>query len=96
MLDSDTCIAVIKRRPEVALRRLRGKSIGQVGISSITLSELNFGAARSARPEQNFEALREFILPLEVAPYDELCALQYGAVRAAFEAKGGPIAQWTR
>lgn len=91
MLDTDTCIALIKRQPEAALKKLRGKSVGQVGISSITLSELSFGAARSARPVQNFEALCEFLLPLEVAPYDDSCAFTYGEVRAALEMKGQPI-----
>ncbi len=91
MLASDTCIAVIKRQPEAALKKLRGKTIGQVGISSITLSELSFGAARSTRPAQNLEALREFLLPLDVAPYDELCAFRYGLVRASLETKGRPI-----
>lgn len=85
MLDSDTCIAVIRRQPESALRRLQGKGIGQVGISSITLSELSCGAARSARRAQNLAALREFLLPLEVAPYDEPCALRYGEVPALLE-----------
>lgn len=31
MLDTDTCIAIIKQNP-LALKKLRGKSIGQVGI----------------------------------------------------------------
>jgi tRNA(fMet)-specific endonuclease VapC len=91
MLDSDTCIAVIKRQPDIALKKLRGKTVGQVGISSITLSELSFGAARSSRPARNVEALGEFLLPLEVAPYDELCAFRYGSVRASLGRKGRPI-----
>ena len=91
MLDTDTCIAIIKRQPEIALKKLRGKSIGQVGISSVTLSELSFGAAASARPVQNLEALQEFLLPLEVAPYDEACGFCYGIVRAGLEKKGRPI-----
>ena len=91
MLDTDTCIAVIKRQPEKAIKKLRGKSIGQVGVSSVTLSELTFGAEASARPEQNLEALREFLLPLEIAPYEETCAFQYGLVRAKLKKKGRPI-----
>jgi tRNA(fMet)-specific endonuclease VapC len=91
MLDTDTCIAVIKRQPEAALKKLRGKSIGQVGISSITLSELSYGAAASAKPAGNLEALREFLLPLEIAPYDDACAFVYGTIRAALERKGRPI-----
>ena len=52
MLDTDTCIAIIKRKPENALKKLRGKSIGQVGISAITLSELTFGIEKSSRRDQ--------------------------------------------
>jgi len=91
MLDTDACIAIIKREPQKALRKLQGKSIGQVGISSVTLSELTFGAEASARPEQNLEALREFLFPLEITPYDETCAFRYGSVRAKLKKKGRPI-----
>ena len=91
MLDTDTCIAIIKRRPESALKKLRGKSIGQVGISTVTLSELNFGAAKSSRREQAVAALAEFVLPLEVAPYDTEAASSYGGVRASLEKRGTPI-----
>ena len=52
MLDTDTCIAIIKRQPPSALKKLRGKSIGQVGLSCMTLGELAFGAAKSVRREQ--------------------------------------------
>lgn len=91
MLDTDTCMAVIRRQPEKALKKLRGKNIGQVGISSVTLSELSFGVEASARPEQNLEALREFLLPLEIAAYDETCAFRYGPIRAKLKKKGRPI-----
>ena len=91
MLDTDTCIAIIKRQPETVIKKLRGKSIGQVGVSSVTLSELAFGSEASARPDQNLEALREFLLPLEIAPYDETSAFQYGSVRTRLKKKGRPI-----
>lgn len=91
MLDTDTCIAAIKRQPDAVLRRLRGKSVGQVGISAITLGELAFGAARSAQAQENASALAEFLLALEVAPFDEAAALKYGEVRAALAARGKPI-----
>ncbi|MBW2113574.1 MAG: type II toxin-antitoxin system VapC family toxin [Deltaproteobacteria bacterium] len=40
--------------------------------SSITLSELEYGAAKSRRPEQNREALSAFVTPLEIVPYGML------------------------
>lgn len=91
MLDTDTCIAIIKQRPEAALRKMRGKNLGQVGVSSITVGELAYGAALSARPVENAIALREFLLALEVAPFDDDAAMQYGVVRAALERRGSPI-----
>lgn len=91
MLDTDTCIALIRRQPEKALRRLQSKGASQVGISTVTLSELAYGAARSSRSEQASQALQEFLLPLEIAAYDECAALEYGSVRAALMASGLPI-----
>ena len=91
MLDTDTCIALIKRHPESALKKLRGKSTGQVGISSITLGELAFGASKSSRAKDSHAALAEFLLPLDVAKFDEHAALQYGEVRAQLARVGTPI-----
>jgi tRNA(fMet)-specific endonuclease VapC len=91
MLDTDTCIGLIRRRSPTALRRLRSRSVGQVGISSITLAELAFGAARSSQPEQSRAALEEFLLALDVAPYDENAAFAYGPVRAALASAETPI-----
>lgn len=91
LLDTNTCISIIRRRPDLALRRLRGKPIGQVGISSITLAELEFGAAKSSRSEQARLALIEFLLPLEIVDFDASAAGVYGLVRAALEKKGRPI-----
>ena len=90
MLDTDTCIAIIKKHP-IALKKLRGKSIGQVGISSITLGELAFGAEKSSRPEDARAALDEFLLALEIAAFDEHAAMRYGEVRGSLARRGKRI-----
>jgi len=90
MLDTDTCIAIIKQH-SVALRKLRGKSIGQVGLSSITLGELAFGAAKSSRPKDAHAALSEFLLALEIAGFDDHAAMRYGEVRASLARRGNPV-----
>ncbi len=56
------------------MKKLRGKSVGQVGISSITLGELAFGAAKSARRDEPRAALAEFLLALEIASFDSEAA----------------------
>jgi len=91
MLDTDTCIAIINRQPPGALKKLRGKSIGQVGLSSMTLGELAYGAAKSVRSSAAAEALTEFVMALEVAPFDADAAHTYGHVRARLAQRGTPI-----
>jgi tRNA(fMet)-specific endonuclease VapC len=90
MLDTDTCIALIKKHP-IALKKLRGKSIGQVGVSSITVGELAYGAGKSRKSADAHAALSEFLMALEIATFDEQAALRYGDVRAALSSRGKPI-----
>jgi tRNA(fMet)-specific endonuclease VapC len=91
MLDTDTCIALIKRKPGPILRRLTALAPGEAGISAVTLAELRYGVAKSAQREKNGQALDEFLLPLEIAEFDEPAADTYGAVRAGLESAGTPI-----
>lgn len=91
LLDTNICIYVIKRRPPQVLERFRKADISSIGISSITYSELIFGAAKSLRPEQNRMALTQFVAPLEIVPYDDTAAQRYGDLRACLERQGTPI-----
>jgi tRNA(fMet)-specific endonuclease VapC len=91
LLDTNICIYVIKRRPPQVLERFRQADVSSIAISSLTYSELMFGAAKSSRPEQNRFALTQFVAPLEVAPYDDMAAPHYGNLRAFLERQGTPI-----
>jgi len=91
MLDTNICIYIIKRRPQAVLDRFNAFPVGDIGISSITLAELEYGAAKSAQPKKNREALEEFVSPLDVAGFDRDAAEVYGRIRAALERKGLPI-----
>lgn len=91
MLDTNICIYVIKQQPANVLKRFLEYQAGDIGISSITLSELRYGVAKSQHIEKNTDALDEFIIPLEVLPYDEEAALAYGIIRSTLEKAGTPI-----
>ena len=91
MLDTDICIYLIKRKPEAVLRNLRETVPDDVCISAVTMAELLFGVAKTERSERNAAALETFLLPLVVAPFDEVAAHRYGTVRAALEKLGTRI-----
>ena len=90
LLDTDICIYIINERPKRVLDRFRKHSVGDLGISSITASELAFGVAKSGSAK-NRAALEGFMLPLEVAQYDLGAALIYGEIRAGLERSGTTI-----
>ena len=91
MLDTNICIFLIKQKPKQVVDRLQETSASDVGISSITLSELEYGVCKSRRREQNRAALIEFLAPLEVLPYDDMAAQNYGELRSFLEARGTRI-----
>jgi tRNA(fMet)-specific endonuclease VapC len=91
MLDTNTCIYIIKQKPVQVLERLRNTKVSQIGISSITMSELAYGVHKSTKPEQNQMALAQFAAPLEILAYDAKAVQVYGALRAHLEKQGTPI-----
>jgi tRNA(fMet)-specific endonuclease VapC len=91
MLDTNICIYVIKQRPERVSERFRALAVGDVGISIITLAELQFGASKSSQPKRNHEAVQEFVSPLWVADFDRRASAAYGELRPKLERKGRPI-----
>lgn len=91
MLDTNICIYLIRQKPEKVLHHFKANSVGDVGISSITLAELSYGMEKSRQVRKNRQALDEFTLPLEVADFDEEAASAYGTVRAALEKAGAPV-----
>ena len=49
LLDTNICIYLIKEKPAEVLRRFQSLPLGSVGISTITLSELQFGVMKRDR-----------------------------------------------
>jgi len=91
MLDTNICIYIIKRKPANVIERFRQTKISQVGISSITLSELEYGIVKSSKPDQNRFALAQFLAPMEILSYDDEAAQKYGRLRSFLEKQGTPI-----
>jgi tRNA(fMet)-specific endonuclease VapC len=91
MLDTNICIYLIKQNPAKVLKHFKSHAIGDIGISSVTLAELRDGVSKSQHIEKNQQALDEFVLPLEIADFDETAAQEYGTIRAEIERAGKPI-----
>jgi tRNA(fMet)-specific endonuclease VapC len=90
MLDTNIVIYVIKRKP-IAVLEVFNRHVGQLCISSITLSELLHGAEKSTKIEDNLQLVEDFVSRLEVLDYREKAAAHYGDIRADLERKGTTI-----
>jgi len=91
MLDTNICIYIIKNRPQSVLDELKKCDVGDIVLSSITVSELMYGVHKSQFVEKNLKAIEHFLIPFDVVNYDYKASLEYGKIRATLEQKGQPI-----
>ena len=92
LLDTNIVIYVLKRRPKEVLE-IFNRNASRMVISSITLSELIYGAEKSSNVDKNLEAIEEFVSHLDVLPYDAKASQHYGQIKAALEKRGEIIGE---
>ena len=105
LLDTDMLIFMVRglksaRRPGqrqraqgVFARCRRAQAAGDVvGLSAVTISEMEFGARNSADYETEIAAVRKLLSPFALYNFDEVsCPPHYGRIRQEMESKGVTI-----
>lgn len=96
LLDTDTCIYLMTdrepQRRERVLTHLEDLQPAEtVYLSSITLTELSYGAHKGRWSRANTELLERFLMDFTIATFGESAARIAGALRASLEKKGKPI-----
>ena len=92
VLDSNTISYYFRGDPQV-VSRLQALRPADLGVPAIVEYELRYGLMRlpamAAAPR--LAALAQFLLPVQVLPFDSECAGNAARIRAALEAVGTPI-----
>ncbi len=91
LIDTNICIYIINKRPAAVIKKFKQFELGEIGISTITVSELQYGVAKSTYRKKNEVRLEEFLAPLEILTYDQTAARVYGDIRFQLEKRGRPI-----
>ncbi len=91
LIDTNICIYIMNNRPADVIEKFKKVNMGEIGVSTITISELQYGIAKSQHRKKNQIRLNEFIAPLEILPYDNAAAKTYGDIRFHLEKIGQPI-----
>ena len=81
----------MNKRPIGIIHKFKQFDVGEIGVSTITVSELQYGAAKSKNRKLNEHRVEEFLSPLEILPYDEIATTVYGDIRFELEKSGTPI-----
>jgi tRNA(fMet)-specific endonuclease VapC len=91
LLDTNIASYVIKGNFPQVRERLLKVAMSEVGISVITEAELRFGVARLPLAAKLALAVEEFLLRVEVLPWDSEAARHYADLRAALDEQGEPM-----
>ena len=81
----------MNKRPTGIIQKFKLFDVGEIAVSAITVSELQYGASKSKNQRLNKQRIDEFLSPLEILPYDEIAASLYGDIRLQLEKCGEPI-----
>lgn len=94
LLDSSTCIDLIRRNPSPDLKsRFIAESTGVI-LSSVVLTELLVGVGKSPDPVAASRRVDQFCAPLTLGAFDEHAATHSADIRADLERRGiriGPL-----
>ncbi|HQX11270.1 MAG TPA: type II toxin-antitoxin system VapC family toxin [Thermoflexales bacterium] len=88
MLDTDHCVAILRRKLDPRSRVTANESLA---VTAVTVAELTHGAHRSARAADNLMRVDALLAAVNVLDFDEASARLFGALKARLEVAGQPI-----
>ena len=91
LIDTNICIYIMNDHTPQVIQKFREIGVGNVCISSITVSELQYGVYKSKQIKKNMKRLDEFLSPFEIISYDEGASVHYGEIRSYLEKEGNVI-----
>lgn len=90
IMDTDTCIDILRGRPSRAPERIMSAGIGRVAISSITYHELLIGLQKVSSP-QKLRSFQSFIEVIRIMSFDANAAKQSAVLRGGLDGAGKGI-----
>jgi tRNA(fMet)-specific endonuclease VapC len=91
MLDTNVASYIIKGANDAVQKRLENVPMASLCISAVTQAELLRGVAKKPDAKQLPMVVNEFLLRVEILPWDSRAAEAYAALRTAIEKEGKPL-----
>ena len=91
LIDTNICIYIMNKRPIEVIHKFKQFDVDEISVSTITVSELQYGVVKSNNRGFNKQRVEEFLSPFEISAYDEAAANIYGDIRYQLEKSGKTI-----
>lgn len=91
LLDTNVWVDYLNQRFESVTARIQRADPEELGLSTVVLAELRYGADKSQRPARNHARIDVLIQEIPGLDFDETAAAAFGQLRTALEAQGSPI-----
>ena len=91
LLDTDTSISIMNDSPVHVRQHLKRNRVDEVGISAISLYELQYGVSKSKKRRRNTLTLNNFLEYIQVLEWTKECAFTAGNLRAELEKSGNLV-----
>lgn len=88
MLDTNTASYIIKGQPSIVRDYLQSVPMAKICVSAITEAELLRGVARKPEAKRLHLAVKEFLLRVDILPWDSNAAKAYAILRTKCETEG--------
>jgi tRNA(fMet)-specific endonuclease VapC len=91
LLDTNVWVDYLNQRSESVTARIQRADPEELGLSTVVLAELRYGADKSQRPARNHARIDTLVQEIPGLGFDEAAAAAFGRLRTALEAQGSPI-----
>lgn len=88
LFDTNVCIRLLNNTSAPLVTRLKSVDPSEIVLCSVVLTELTFGAYRSARVAENLRLLQNFAAPYRSLAFDDSCVDSYGRIRSDLQRAG--------
>ena len=91
LLDTNICIYVMKNSYPALTQKVLSHRPSDLCISSVTVYELEYGAAKSNWGDKTRNSMQMFLAPFNIIDFDSRDAAAAGIIRGLLEKQGNPI-----
>ena len=91
MLDTDTCVFILRRSSDTVLARIQAVPVAQQVMSVVSYAELLYGVQLASKKKSNQAAVDALMRLLAVLQWPKDAAQHYAEIRADLKKKGSMI-----